>query len=85
MKKIILLIFPILLFAQSPFESTGTQNFDLSAFDTSVTKIFELEDNEKNIKHVRCSYVCDKKKVKKSTKIADAISFYKNSSDYNFK
>jgi L-cysteine desulfidase len=36
-------------------------------------------ENEK----VKCRWVCDKK-LYKEQKIAEAISFYKNSKDYNF-
>ncbi len=79
MIKLLLLLLATTLFAQSPFESKKANNFDLSIFETSLSKI-----NKKTMqnKKMRCRIVCDKK-VYKEQKIADAISFYKQSKDYN--
>jgi len=51
-----------------------------SSFETKVSP-----ENRKAMenKKVKCRWVCDKK-IYKEQKIADAISFYKNSKDYNF-
>jgi hypothetical protein len=51
---------------------------------TSFEKKASKENTEamKNEK-VKCRWVCDKK-LYKEQKIADAISFYKNSKDYTF-
>lgn len=65
----------------SSFESRENQNFNLSAYETHKSKEFTLDGDVK----VRCAYVCDKKKVHKGKKIGDALSFYKNSCDYEFK
>ena len=73
MRKFLLLLSPILVFALSPFESPKENSFNLSMFNTK--KNFENKkamDNEK----IKCRYVCDKK-IYKEQKIADAISFYK--------
>jgi len=79
MKKIYILFTTTLLLAQSPFESPKENRFELSQFDTSLSKV-----NKKAMKNqkIKCRYVCDKK-VYKEQKIADAISFYKASKDYN--
>lgn len=49
---------------------------------------FEKRASQENLaamqnKKIKCRWVCDKK-LYKEQKIADAISFYKNSKDYNF-
>ena len=49
---------------------------------------FEKRASKENLaamqnKKIRCRWICDKK-LYKEQKIADAISFYKNSKDYNF-
>lgn len=51
-----------------------------SSFETKVSL-----ENKKAMenKKIKCRWVCDKK-VYKEQKIADAISFYKNSKDYTF-
>ncbi len=51
-----------------------------SSFETKVSR--ENREAMKN-KKVKCRWVCDKK-LYKEQKIADAISFYKNSKDYKF-
>ncbi len=83
MKKIqLLLLFPLLLLAKSPFESVEkNRNFDLSVFNTKSIKLNTMAS--KNPK-IRCRWVCDKK-VYKEQEIEEAISFYKNSKDYSFK
>jgi len=73
MKKLLFLLFPILLFAVGPFETKNSENFDLSVFDTKRDAVNTQAINNKKI---RCRYVCDKK-LYKEQKIADAISFYK--------
>ncbi len=77
--KLLLLIFPLLLTAQSPFESKST-DFDMSAYETKKSELNEMAGNNKKI---RCRYVCDKK-VYKEQKISDALEFYKNSKEYSF-
>lgn len=76
MKKILLIILPLGLFALSPFETAQEVNYDLSVFNTKKTN-----ENIKAMKNqkVKCRYVCDKK-VYKEQKIAEALSFYKGSS-----
>jgi len=49
-------------------------------FETKLSK--ENKEAMQN-KKVKCRWVCDKK-LYKEQKIAEAISFYKNSKDYNF-
>lgn len=73
MKKLIILLSSIALFAQSPFESPLENSFDLSIFDTR-----RGEENTKAIENTKiiCREVCDKK-LYKEQKMADAISFYK--------
>ncbi|MCD4667185.1 MAG: hypothetical protein K8R44_01090 [Sulfurimonas sp.] len=73
MKKLLFLLFPMLLFAVSPFETEKSKSFDLSVFDTERNAANTQAINNKKI---RCRYVCDKK-LYKEQKIADAISFYK--------
>ena len=51
-----------------------------SNFETKVSR--ENREAMEN-KKVKCRWVCDKK-LYKEQKIADAISFYKNSKDYKF-
>ncbi|MEA3369925.1 MAG: hypothetical protein U9Q40_01145 [Campylobacterota bacterium] len=50
------------------------------SFETKVS-----DENKKAMTNekIKCRWVCDKK-LYKEQKIADAISFYKNSKDYNF-
>jgi len=73
MKKLLILLSPIFLIAQSPFETPKEHAFNLSAFNTKRTI-----ENTKAIENkvVKCRYVCDKK-IYKEQKIADAISFYR--------
>ncbi len=79
MYKLFILLLSTFLFAQSPFETAKERRFDLSIFDTSMSKQNKrVSQNDR----VRCRYVCDKK-IYKEQKIADAIFFYKNSKDYN--
>ena len=80
MKKILLLIVYCSLFAESPFESQGSRHFDLSAYETK-----ESIENKKatNNSKIKCRWVCDKK-IYTEQKIAEAISFYKKSKEYNF-
>lgn len=81
MKKIYYLIFPILLHAISPFETSKPRNFDLTCFNTKETLINKkVSENEK----IKCRYVCDKK-IYVEQKIAEAISYYKGSKEYSFK
>ncbi|RLA79500.1 MAG: hypothetical protein DRG78_12845 [Epsilonproteobacteria bacterium] len=51
-----------------------------SNFETKVSRENRAAMENKKIK---CRWVCDKK-LYKEQKIADAISFYKNSKDYKF-
>ena len=51
-----------------------------SNFETKVSR--ENREAMEN-KKIKCRWVCDKK-LYKEQKIADAISFYKNSKDYKF-
>lgn len=51
-----------------------------SEFEKRVSKENEAAMNNKKI---QCRWVCDKK-LYKEQKIEEAISFYKNSKDYNF-
>ena len=80
MKKILFLIFYSVAFAQSPFETKGAVSFDLSAYETKMSV-----ENKKaaNNPRIRCRWVCDKK-IYTEQKIAEAVSFYKNSKNYKF-
>ena len=80
MYRMLFIFLPALLFAMSPFESPKPNNFELSAYETK--KSIENKEASKNSK-IKCRLVCDKK-VYKEQKIAEAISFYKNSKDYKF-
>ena len=73
MKKLLLIIFPIVLTASSPFDTPKNKYLNLSVFNTKKT-----DANSQAMKNqkVKCRYVCDKK-IYKEQKIADAISFYK--------
>ena len=74
MKKLLLLS----ILSSSLFSVTVS---DLAVFNTKATKENKMAgENEK----IKCRYVCDKK-IYKETKIAEAISFYKNSKEYTFK
>jgi len=75
MKKLLYIFIPIVLIAVSPFETKDSKSFNLSVFDTKRSKINEDVINNKKLK---CRMVCDKK-IYNEQKIADAISFYKNS------
>ena len=77
--KLLLLLFPLLLIAKSPFESKNS-NFHMSAYETKKSELTEMAKNNAKI---RCRYVCDKK-VYKEQKISDALEFYKNSKEYGF-
>ncbi len=59
---------------------TATLLFSQTEFEPKVTP-----ENKKAMenKKIKCRWVCDKK-VYKEQKIAEAISFYKNSKDYKF-
>ncbi len=81
MKKILFLIFSTFLFGETPFESSQERSFDMSVYETKMSA--ENKQASKNSR-IRCRWVCDKK-IYTEQKIADAISFYKNSQDYNFK
>lgn len=81
MKKIVFLIFSVLLHASSPFDAPSPRGFNLSAFETKVTPQAKITaQNEKIV----CRYVCDKR-VYKEQKIGDAVTFYKNATGYTFK
>jgi len=54
--------------------------FGNTTFETKVSR--ENREAMEN-KKIKCRWVCDKK-LYKEQKIADAISFYKNSKDYKF-
>ena len=54
--------------------------FGNAIFETKVSR--ENREAMEN-KKIKCRWVCDKK-LYKEQKIADAISFYKNSKDYKF-
>jgi hypothetical protein len=77
--KSLLLFLPLLLWAQSPFE-TLKKNVDMSAYEKKKSEA--SEQASKNVK-VTCRLVCDKR-VYKEQKISDAIEFYKNSKEYGF-
>jgi hypothetical protein len=80
MKKVLFLIFYTVLFAQSPFETKKENHFDLSAYETKArSENIKAANNSK----IKCRWVCDKK-IYTEQKIAEAVSFYKNSKDYNF-
>jgi hypothetical protein len=57
-----------------------TSLFSQTQFEPKVTA-----ENEKAMQNekIKCRWVCDKK-IYKEQKIAEAISFYKNSKDYKF-
>lgn len=77
--KLLLLLFPLLLTAQSPFESK-VSGFDMSAYETKKSELNVMAGNNSKI---RCRYVCDKK-IYKEQEISDALEFYKNSKEYSF-
>ncbi len=80
MRKIIILLFSISLFAQSPFESIILPPHQASVFNSTKNKLnIKASKNEK----ITCRYVCDKK-IYKEQVISDAITFYINSKDYSF-
>ncbi|MDD2789665.1 MAG: hypothetical protein PHU40_03245 [Sulfurimonas sp.] len=81
MKKILILILPLFLFAAGPFDVQKPQHFNLSAFETKSSEIHEVTDENKKIK---CRYVCDKK-IYKEKEIDSAVSYYKNAKEYKFK
>ncbi|WP_424565579.1 hypothetical protein [Sulfurimonas sp.] len=72
------LLFPLLMFASSPFETKKAKKFNLSVFEKKQS--IENKKASQN-KKIKCRLVCDKK-VYKEQRIADAIEFYKNSKDY---
>lgn len=80
MKKIIILLFSVLVFAKSPFDTPAPYAYKLSMFNThkSIQNI-KASENEK----IKCRYVCDKK-IYKEQVISNAITFYVNSNDYSF-
>jgi len=81
MKKIVsCCIFGTILLAQSPFESKAAKHFDLSAYETKLSKENIKAANNPKIK---CRWVCDKK-LYTEQKISQAISFYKHSKEYHF-
>ena len=81
MKKILFLTLYCVLFAKSPFESPKPHSFDLSIYETKMGIQNKKAANNQKIK---CRWVCDKK-IYTEQKIAEAVSFYKNSKDYNFR
>ncbi len=80
MKKVLFLVFYTFLFGASPFETKGESHFDLSVYETKATIENKKATNNSKIK---CRWVCDKK-IYTEQKIAEAVSFYKKSKDYNF-
>lgn len=78
--KSLFLFLPLLLWAQSPFETVTIKNMNMSAYETKKSEA-NLQAS-KNVK-VTCRLVCDKK-VYKEQKIVDAIEFYKKSEGYKF-
>ncbi|MBW6488385.1 hypothetical protein [Sulfurimonas sp.] len=80
MIKLLFLLPPILLAAQTPFGAVTAKNVDTSAYEAKKSQ--EVEQASKNVK-VTCRLVCDKK-VYKEQRISEAIEFYKNSKDYGF-
>lgn len=70
MRHILFLLFAPLLFAQ---------NINTNFEKKSSKENTQAMQNEK----IKCRWVCDKK-LYKEQKISDAVSFYKNSKDYNF-
>lgn len=80
MKCLIYLTLPLLLNAQSPFESVATAPHMADMFNSTKNKIYiKVSENEK----IKCRYVCDKK-IYREQVIADAIAYYINSKDYSF-
>jgi len=79
MKQILFLLFFSFLFAKSPFETKTENHFDLSSYETKVSIENKKAANNSKIK---CRLVCDKK-IYTEQRIAEAISFYKSSRDYN--
>jgi hypothetical protein len=80
MKKVLFLIFYTVLSAHSPFETKQKSHFDLSVYETKArSENIKAANNSK----IKCRWVCDKK-IYTEQKIAEAVSFYKNSKDYHF-
>lgn len=62
------------------FFLTITSLFSQTQFEPKISpENKEAMENQK----IKCRWVCDKK-IYKEQKIAEAISFYKNSKDYKF-
>lgn len=80
MIKLLFLLPPLLLVAQTPFETVAAKNVNMRVYETKGSQ--ESEQASKNVK-VTCRLVCDKK-VYKEQKISEAIEFYKNSKEYSF-
>jgi len=70
----------IMLMQKLIFLLLSTLVFSSSTFETRVSHENRAAMENKKIK---CRWVCDKK-LYKEQKIADAISFYKNSKNYKF-
>ncbi|MDK9693348.1 MAG: hypothetical protein OEL19_03740 [Sulfurimonas sp.] len=76
--KLLLLLLPLLLWAQSPFESVK-RDVDLSAYETKKSEAnLQASQNTK----IKCRFVCDKK-IYKEQKISEAIEFYKKSKEFS--
>jgi len=76
--KSLLIFLPLLLWAQSPFESEK-RGVDLSAYETKKSEAnLQASQNRK----INCRFVCDKK-IYKEQKISEAIEFYKKSKEFN--
>jgi len=80
MIKLLFILLPVLLIAQTPFDTVTAKNVDVSAYETKKNRA--SEQASKNVK-VTCRLVCDKK-VYKEQMISEAIEFYKNSIEYGF-
>ncbi|QOY52148.1 hypothetical protein [Candidatus Sulfurimonas baltica] len=80
MIKILILLFPLLLFGLSPFESSNSDSFKSSThkINKSNKKIVASKNTQ-----IRCRCVCDKRMYKEQ-KISDAVLFYKNNREYTF-
>ncbi len=77
---ILLLILPAILFGDCAVGSPQETYMDVPAFEAKANSLnAQASKNEK----LKCRVVCDKK-IYKEQKIADAISFYRNSRDYKF-
>lgn len=80
MNRILILLFPLLLFGLNPFEPSDSGSLKHSTHKTDKSKKKMMSSKNTQI---RCRCVCDKRAYKEQ-KISDAVLFYKNNKEYTF-